>query len=96
MSVNHKVDITRISTGLIMAAVIVAALYFRGLPLLFLILLACALALWEFFSMFWGPNGRIAGRCCGILLGWGMLILTWMNRPRTPWSALVQALSWQP
>ena len=37
MSVNHKVDITRISTGLIMAAVIVAALYFRGLFLLFLI-----------------------------------------------------------
>ncbi len=82
MSVNHKVDLTRICTGLALVAVIVAALYLQGLPLLLLIMLVCALALWEFFSLFWGPHGRIPGRCCAILLGWGMLVLTSMNRPQ--------------
>ena len=82
MSANHKTDIVRIGTGLAMAAVIVAALYFRGYFLLGIILLVCALALWEFFSMFWGPGQRIPSRLCGIALGWGMLILTWMNRPQ--------------
>ena len=56
MSANHKTDIVRIGTGLAMAAVIVAALYFRGYFLLGIILLVCALALWEFFSMFWGAS----------------------------------------
>ena len=82
MSVNHKTDLTRIATGLLMAAVLVAALYFRGTVLLLLILLICALALWEFFSMFWGPGQRIASRLCSIGLGWGMLLLTWQGRPQ--------------
>ncbi len=82
MSATRSVDKTRILTGVLIAAVIVAALLARGLPLLLLILLVCALGLWEFFTLFWGPRGRIPGRCCAILLGWGMLVLTWMNRPQ--------------
>lgn len=82
MSVNHAVDIKRIITGSIIVAVIVFVLAVRGLPLLFLILAVAALGLWEFFSLFWGRSGRISGRVCAILLGWGMLVLTWMNRPQ--------------
>ncbi len=82
MSVNHATDIRRICTGAVLVAVLAAALWLRGLPLLFLIMLVCALALWEFFSMFWGPSGRLPSRFCCILLGWGMIVLTWMNRPQ--------------
>ncbi len=82
MTASHQVDVTRICTGLAMAVVLGCALYFRGYFLLFLIMLVCALALWEFYSLFWGKNGHIAGRCCAIILGWGMLVLTWRNRPQ--------------
>ena len=57
-------------------------LYFQGLPLLFFVLGATALALWEFYSLFWGSKARVAMRICAILLGWGMLCLTWMRRPQ--------------
>ena len=67
---QHAVDKKRIVTGLLLAAVILAALWFRGIPLLLLIMLVSALALWEFFSLFWGKSGWIAGRVCAILLGW--------------------------
>ena len=82
MSVNHEVDVKRTVTGLIMAAVVVGVLCVRGLPMLLLIMLVAALGLWEFFSLFWGKTGRIPTRCCAILLGWGMLLLTWMHRPQ--------------
>ncbi|MBQ1846125.1 MAG: phosphatidate cytidylyltransferase, partial [Desulfovibrio sp.] len=78
---QHAVDKKRIVTGLLLAAVILAALWFRGIPLLLLIMLVSALALWEFLSLFWGKSGWIAGRVCAILLGWGMLVLTWMHGP---------------
>jgi len=79
---QHAVDKKRIVTGLLLAAVILVALWFRGIPLLLLIMLVSALALWEFFSLFWGKSGWVAGRVCAILLGWGMLVLTWMHRPQ--------------
>ena len=82
MSVNHEVDVKRTVTGLIMAAVVVGVLCVRGLPMLLLIMLVAALGLWEFFSLFWGKTRRIPTRCCAILLGWGMLLLTWMHRPQ--------------
>ena len=78
----HKVDVRRIITGLSLAAVILLVLWLRGLPLLFVILLASALALWEFYSLFWGSKGRISSRLCAIALGWGMLCLSWMHRPQ--------------
>ncbi len=72
----------RVVTGLSLAAVILAALYFRGPFLLAVILSICALALWEFYALFWGNKGRLLTRLCGIALGFGMLILTWMERPQ--------------
>lgn len=78
---NHP-DIKRIVTGLGLVAVLAVALYMRGWFLLILILAVAAAALWEFFSLFWGPDGRIRSRICAILLGWGMICLTWMRRPQ--------------
>ncbi|WP_297826791.1 phosphatidate cytidylyltransferase [uncultured Desulfovibrio sp.] len=82
MSVDHAVDIRRIITGLGLAAVLLLVLWLRGWPLLFVILLVAALGLWEFYSLFWGATGRIPSRICAIALGWGMLCLTWLNRPQ--------------
>ena len=82
MSVDHAVDIRRIITGLALAAVLLLVLWLRGWPLLFVILLVAALGLWEFYSLFWGPTERIPSRICAIALGWGMLCLTWLNRPQ--------------
>ena len=72
----------RIVTGLVLAALAGTALYVRGPVLLLLVLVICALGLWEFFSLFWGRTGRIPSRICAILLGWGMLCLTWIKRPQ--------------
>ena len=82
MAFDHKVDVTRTLTGLVLIGVLVFVLAVRGLPLLFFILLVAALGLWEFYSLFWGPKGRIPSRLCAIALGWAMLVLTWMNRPQ--------------
>lgn len=82
MAVDHATDIKRIITGAVIVCVIVAALWFRGYLLLLLILFAAGLGLWEFFSLFWGRRGRISSRICAIILGWLMLILTWLNRPQ--------------
>lgn len=79
---THAMDMRRIATGLVLAAVILLALWLRGLPLLFVLLLTSALGLWEFYSLFWGPRGRIPSRICAIALGWGMLCLSWMHRPQ--------------
>lgn len=72
----------RILTGLTLAAVLAVALYFRGWFLLLLVMLVAALALWEFYTLFWGKTTRIRSRICAILLGWGMICLTWMHRPQ--------------
>jgi len=72
----------RLATGVCLAAIVALMLYLRGLPLLFLVLGVTAVALWEFYSLFWGSRGRIMTRICAILLGWGMLCLTWMHRPQ--------------
>lgn len=72
----------RLATGVCLAAIVGCILYFRGLPLLFFVLGVTAIALWEFYSLFWGNKGRIATRIFAILLGWGMLCLTWMRRPQ--------------
>ena len=82
MPVDHATDIRRTLTGVILGALIIAVLAVRGWPLLFVILIVCALGLWEFFTLFWGPRGRIPSRLCAIALGWGMLILSWMHRPQ--------------
>ncbi len=75
-------DIKRVITGISLAAIVGAALYLRGMLLLFVVLSICALALWEFYSLFWGKRGRILSRVCAIGLGFGMLILTHMQRPQ--------------
>ena len=79
---TRTIDIRRIFTGIALAAVLLLVLWLRGLPLLFVILLVCALGLWEFYSLFWGPKGRVTSRVCAIILGWGMICLTWMHRPQ--------------
>ncbi|MBQ7606769.1 MAG: phosphatidate cytidylyltransferase [Desulfovibrionaceae bacterium] len=81
MAVDHALDIKRTITGLALVAVLVFVLTVRGIPLLLFILLASALGLWEFYSLFWG-RGRIRSRLCAIALGSGMLILSWCNRPQ--------------
>ena len=85
MPIEHTanpIDFRRIITGVALAAVLLLVLWLRGWPLLFFILLVSALGLWEFYSLFWGPNGRIPSRVCAITLGWGMLCLTWLHRPQ--------------
>ena len=72
---TQSIDIRRIFTGLALAAVLLLALWFRGLPLLFVILLVCALGLWEFYSLFWGSS-RVPSRICAIVLGWCMGVST--------------------
>ena len=72
----------RLVTGVCLAALVAFMLYFKGLPLLLFVLAVAAVSLWEFYSLFWGRNGRIMMRICAILLGWGMLCLTWMRRPQ--------------
>lgn len=81
MAVDHATDLRRIFTGAILVAILTLALCLRGWALLALILLVSALALWEFYSLFWGRS-RIPSRICAIILGWLMLALTWMNRPQ--------------
>lgn len=82
MAVDHATDIKRIITGILIIGLLVIALWVRGYILLFLILLASALGLWEFYSLFWGHKRHISSRVCAIVLGWLMLVLTWMNRPQ--------------
>lgn len=72
----------RIATGLSLGALTLCVLYFRGLPLLLLVLAVVAVALWEFYSLFWGNKTRVFTRIFAVLLGWGMLCLTWMRRPQ--------------
>ncbi len=82
MAVDHKTDIRRSITGALIIILLIVALWLRGWVLLGLILAASALGLWEFYSLFWGPGKRISTRICAIVLGWLMLILTWMHRPQ--------------
>ncbi len=79
---HHPMDFRRIVTGLALAVVLLLVLWHRGWPLLLIILLASALGLWEFYSLFWGHKGRVSSRVCAIVLGWGMLCLTWLHRPQ--------------
>ena len=72
----------RLITGFILASIVLCALYFQGLVLLFFVMIISAIALWEFYSLFWGHNKRIFTRILAILLGWGMLALTWLHRPQ--------------
>ena len=69
---TQSIDMRRIFTGIALAAVLLLALWLRGLPLLFVILLVCALGLWEFYSLFWGSS-RVPSRICAIILGWGIV-----------------------
>ncbi len=73
---------TRLATGLVFGLIVIMALYLRGFFLLGVVLIVCAMALWEFYSLFWGKQGRTNTRLCGIALGMAMLILTWMERPQ--------------
>ena len=72
---TQTIDIRRIITGLALAVVLLFVLWHRGWPLLFIILLVCALGLWEFYSLFWGKD-RVTSRICAIVLGWGMGVST--------------------
>ena len=81
MAVDHATDVRRTITGLALAAALLGVLCIRGIPLLLVIMLASALALWEFYSLFWG-RGRRTTRLCAIGLGWAMIILTWSYRPQ--------------
>jgi phosphatidate cytidylyltransferase len=74
--------LTRLATGVCLAALIALMLYYRGLPLLFFVLGVTAVSLWEFYSLFWDNRDRVLTRICAIILGWGMLCLTWMRRPQ--------------
>ncbi len=71
----------RMLTSLVIGSIIGSALWFRGVYLLLVVLAVSAVCLWEFYSLFWGNTGRMRTRICGILLGWGMLVLTWLERP---------------
>lgn len=82
MAVDHAVDIRRIITGSLLIAILIVTLWLRGWVLLGVILIVSAIGLWEFYSLFWGKNGRIPSRFCAIALGWLMLLLTWFHRPQ--------------
>ncbi|MDR1857330.1 MAG: phosphatidate cytidylyltransferase [Desulfovibrio sp.] len=80
--VNHHVDLRRIATGLSLIACIALVLWVGGWLLLGFVWLIAGLCLWEFYSLFWGPTGRISSRICAMLLGGAMIWLTWMHRPQ--------------
>ncbi|MDR2820169.1 MAG: phosphatidate cytidylyltransferase [Desulfovibrio sp.] len=75
-------DTRRLATGFVLIAALALVLALRGKVLLFAVLLVSAVCLWEFYSLFWGNTERIPSRICAILLGWGMIFLTWINRPQ--------------
>jgi phosphatidate cytidylyltransferase len=79
---DFTAHLPRVATGLVLAALVLCVLYFRGLPLLLLVLGTSAAALWEFYSLFWGRRNRVFTRLFAVSLGWGMLCLTWMRRPQ--------------
>ncbi len=72
----------RIITGITLGAALLIILHYRGLPLLVTVLLVSALGLWEFYALFWGARKRVVSRIFAILLGFGMLGLTWLSRPQ--------------
>lgn len=82
MAVDHATDIRRTLTGIIVVAVLIIALWIQGWARFITIAFVSTLGLWEFYSLFWGRNGRISTRLCAIGLGWTMLYLTWLNRPQ--------------
>jgi phosphatidate cytidylyltransferase len=70
------------ATGFALIATIILVLSVRGWLLLFAVLLVSSLCLWEFYSLFWGPKGRLPSRLCAIALGCSMIMLTWNHRPQ--------------
>ncbi len=74
--------VQRIITATVLLLVLAIALTVQGLFLLLVVLLISAIAQWEFYALFWGKSKKIRSRICAIALGWGMLCLTWMNRPQ--------------
>lgn len=70
----------RVLTGLTLAALLVAALVFRGLFLYFLLVAVTLAALLEFFLLFWPGKSKICQKILGLALGYAFLHTSSSNR----------------
>ena len=71
---------TRIVTGIVLIAIIVAALVLSGPWLMGLLLLFSLIGLWEFYGMFWPGAEFLGGRILGLVLGGILVLAVWFNR----------------
>lgn len=62
-------QLPRIVTGLILGTALLASLLLGGAFLRVALALISALALFEFFQMFWPGSGKVRTKACGIFLG---------------------------
>jgi phosphatidate cytidylyltransferase len=64
-----ETHLKRILSGFAMLAALVACLLSGGRPLLMLVCVVAALALWEFYQMFWPGFSRLPDKAAGIITG---------------------------
>ena len=67
--VGLRDQMPRIITGLILAAVLILCLILGGAYLAFAVSLVSAVALFEFFQLFWPGKSRLCSKVAGIVLG---------------------------
>ncbi len=77
----------RVITGLLLAALLVAALAYGRSALFVFLLVCCVIGMWEFYGLFWGGNTMLIGRLFSLVLGAGVLTVAW-HRPELTFAAL--------
>lgn len=70
----------RVLTGLVLAALLVTALVFRGLFLYFLLVAVTLAALLEFFLLFWPGKSKMCQKILGLVLGYAFLHVSSSDR----------------
>ena len=70
----------RVLTGLVLAALLVAALVFRGLFLYVLLVVVALGALLEFFQLFWPGRSKLCSKVLGLALGYAFLHVSSSNQ----------------
>jgi phosphatidate cytidylyltransferase len=85
-------QIPRLATGVLLAAVLVVCLIVGGAYLRTVLALAGALALFEFFQMFWPGKTKIPSKIFGLLAG--LLIFCPVGQPMAVSVVLALAFAW--
>ncbi|MDR3073834.1 MAG: phosphatidate cytidylyltransferase [Deltaproteobacteria bacterium] len=85
-------QLPRVVTGLLLAAVLVAALILGGLWLAVVLALVSTLALYEFFQMYWPGRTHIPSKIFGLFLG--LMIFCPANAPGSVQTMTAFAFLW--